>query len=296
MPQKGTIYRVLIASPSDCKKERTAIPEIIYSWNSVNSFHTGVILEPVMWETHVFPALGDRPQEIINKQIVDSCDFLVGAFWTRIGTATGGHVSGTAEEIERLRSQGKDVFLYFSLAPVIPDSIDSEQYKALKEYKNSLRDKGITFDYSEIGEFREMLQRHLSSLMASITKANNVDSANDIGATNSNQVEMFKSQFETFLRKFEAEWSAERDSEPYNTDDAKYIISSALDELMHYRSQIVSDPDNKLIPVFAKISKEMKSLCRHQLYMDGGKSFNNFWEKGDATIDQLKNIPQLLSE
>jgi hypothetical protein len=75
MPQKGTIYRILIASPSDCVKERSSIPEIIYSWNSVHSFHTGIILEPVMWETHVIPELGNRPQEIINNQIVDSCDF-----------------------------------------------------------------------------------------------------------------------------------------------------------------------------------------------------------------------------
>jgi hypothetical protein len=88
-PKKGLIYRVLIASPSDCVKERSSIPEIIYSWNSSHSFPTGIILEPVMWESHVIPDLGGRPQEVINKQIVDSCDFLIGAFWTRIGTVTG---------------------------------------------------------------------------------------------------------------------------------------------------------------------------------------------------------------
>ncbi len=294
MPQKGTIYRVLIASPSDCKKERTAIPEIVYSWNSVHSFHTSVILEPVMWETHVIPALGDRPQEIINKQIVDSCDFLIGAFWTRIGTDTGKHISGTAEEIERLRSHGKETFLYFSSAPVVPDSIDPDQYKALKEYKNSLRDKGITFDYQDIGEFREMLQRHLSTLMASIVKSTNDGAADESGNEDHNQIEMFKSQFETYLRRYEAEWAAERDSEPHNIDDAKYIVSHALDELIHFRSQIISDPENKLISIFTEISKKMKLLGRHQLYLDGGKSFKEFWEKGDSVLEQLKTIPPLL--
>lgn len=295
MPQKGTIYRILIASPSDCVKERSSIPEIIYSWNSVHSFHTGLILEPVMWETHVIPELGARPQEIINNQIVDSCDFLIGAFWTRIGTATGDHVSGTAEEIDRLRDQGKKIFLYFSSAPVIPESIDPDQYKALIEYKKSLRGQGITFDYSKIGEFREMLQKHLSALMASITKANGNNEQEGRNEGEDSQTEMFKSQVETFLRKFEAEWSAERDSEPYNIEDAQYIISSFLDDLLHYRSQIVSDPDNKLIPIFSEASKTMKALGRHQVYMDGGKSFREFWEIGDSVIEQLKKIPLALS-
>jgi hypothetical protein len=293
MPQMGTIYRVLIASPSDCVKERSAIPAIIYSWNSVHSYHTNTILEPVMWETHVIPALGDRPQEIINNQIVDSCDFLIGAFWTRIGTATGDHVSGTAEEINRLRSQGKQILLYFSSAPVVPESIDPDQYKALIEYKKSLRGHGITFDYSDISEFREMLQRHLSSLMASITKGNGTIEPEE--QKKKSEIEMFKSQIEAFLRKFEAEWHAERDSEPHNIEDAQFIISSALNDLLHYRSQIVSDPENKLIPIFTEASKTMKELGRHELYLDGGKSFRSFWEKGDAVIERLNELPLALS-
>lgn len=292
MPQKRTIYRILIASPSDCVKERSAIPEIIYSWNSVHSFHTSTILEPVMWETHVIPELGNRPQEIINNQIVDSCDFLIGAFWTRIGTATGDHVSGTAEEIDRLRSQGKQIFLYFSSAPVVPNSIDPDQYKALIEYKKSLMGQGIAFDYSNISEFREMLQRHLSSLMASITKANGTDEPKE--QKKDSETEMLKSQFEAFLRKLEAEWHAERDSEPHNIEDGQYIISSALDDLLNYHSQIVSDPENKLIPIFTEASKTMKELGRHQLYLDGGKSFRAFWEKGNAVIELLKKVPLAL--
>lgn len=248
-----------------------------------------------MWETHVIPEMGSRPQEIINKQIVDSCDFLIGAFWTRIGTATGDHVSGTAEEIDRLRSQGKKIFLYFSSAPVVPESIDLDQYKTLIEYKKSLRDQGITFEYSDIGGFREILQRHLSSLMASISNGSGADKIEQEKEADS-EIEMFKSQIESFLRKFEAKWTAERDSEPHNIEDAKYIISSALDDLLHYRSQIVSDPENKLIPIFSEASKEMKALGRHTLYMDGGKPFREFWSKGDAVIDALKKLPLALSK
>ena len=58
------------------------------------------MLEPVGWETHSVPELGDRPQAIINRQILRESDLLIAVFWTRIGTATGAHPSGTVEEIE----------------------------------------------------------------------------------------------------------------------------------------------------------------------------------------------------
>ena len=294
MPQNGLIYRILIASPSDCVKERSSIPDIIYSWNASHSFHTGIILEPVMWESHVVPEMGARPQEIINNQIVDSCDFLVGAFWTRMGTATGGHVSGTAEEIDRLRKEGKKTLLYFSSAPVMPDSVDLEQYKALSDYKKSIRDQGITFDYSTISDFREMLQKHISTLMAGISKDTKAETAPE--EDEKSDVEMFKSQFESFLRKLQAEWAAERDSEPYGIDDAKYILESAVGDLLDYQSQVVSDPENQLIPIFKNATKSMKALQRHSVYMDGGKSFKEFWKKGDEAIAYLNKLPEALSQ
>ncbi|MFC7047841.1 hypothetical protein [Emcibacter nanhaiensis] len=293
MPRAGQIYRILIASPSDCVKERAAIPQIIYAWNAAHSLHSDVILEPIMWESHVVPELGGRPQEIINNQIVASCDFLIGAFWTRIGTATGNHISGTAEEIDLLRKQGKKTLLYFSSAPVMPESIDAEQYKALKEFKDGLREQGITFEYSDIGEFREMLQRHISSIMAEILKNQApLQSSQD---QEENGLEMFRSQFESFSRRFRAEWAAERDSEPMSIEEAQYIISSAVDDLLNFQAQITSDPQGKLIPKFEHSTKALKTLLRHQVYLDGGKSFREFWEKGDRAIESLQEISNILS-
>lgn len=45
--------------------------------------------------------MGISPQSIINEQILDKCDFLVGVFWKRIGTATDKYASGSVEEIEK---------------------------------------------------------------------------------------------------------------------------------------------------------------------------------------------------
>jgi len=169
MPQKGFIYRILVASPSDCIQERKVIPEVIYSWNAVNSFQRAAILEPVLWETHAIPELGDRPQAIINKQLVEKCDILVGTFWTRLGTHTGKATSGTVEEIEEFRKAGKPVLLYFSSVPVVPESIERKQYKALSNYKKQLEKERVIFKYDSLVDLREQFQRHLSEVIEKVS-------------------------------------------------------------------------------------------------------------------------------
>ena len=169
MPQIGLIYRILVASPSDCIHERKAIPEVIYSWNAMNSFQRSAILEPVLWETHAIPELGDRPQAIINKQLVEKCDILVGTFWTRLGTHTGKATSGTVEEIEEFRKAGKPVLLYFSSVPVVPESIDRKQYKALSNYKKQLEKEGIIFKYDSMTDLQEQFQMHLSEVVEKVS-------------------------------------------------------------------------------------------------------------------------------
>ena len=66
MVQTGLIFRALVASPSDCIHERKIIPEVISLWNAVHSLSSAAIIEPILWETHSHPAIGDRPQAIIK--------------------------------------------------------------------------------------------------------------------------------------------------------------------------------------------------------------------------------------
>jgi hypothetical protein len=98
-----------------------------------------IVLLPVGWETHSAPILGDRPQEIINSQILRDSDLLIAVFWTRIGTPTGKAVSGTVEEIDKHIHDGKPALIYFSSTPVRPESVDEEQYKMLKEFKEECK-------------------------------------------------------------------------------------------------------------------------------------------------------------
>jgi hypothetical protein len=126
-----------------------------------------MVIEPVLWETHAHPELGDRPQAILNRQIVDACDFVVGVFWMRLGMATGVAVSGTAEEIERFRSNSKPVLLYFSTAKIAPNRIDQKQYEALRDYQRSVNATGLTFGYATVTEFQRLFSRQLASVMSS---------------------------------------------------------------------------------------------------------------------------------
>ncbi len=299
MSQQGLIFRVLVASPSDCVQERKAIPEIIYSWNAANSLRNAAILEPVLWETHATPTMGDRPQAIINKQLVKRCDLLIGVFWTRLGTNTGVAESGTAEEIEEFRKDGKPVLLYFSSAPVIPESIDHDQYQKLIAYKKNLRDQSIVFSYESIGAFRELLQRHLASTIGDLLAALGKSSDSSPIQEESGEIKalkMFKSQFESFLRRFEADWAAERDTEPTGIDDGKYILRDASLEVLNFKSQIVKDDKQGLTEILQESLKRLKELGRHELYLDGGISFRDFWANGDEVLEKLKRIPMILEE
>jgi hypothetical protein len=109
--------------------------------------------------------MGDRPQGLINDQIVRGCDILIGSFWTRLGSPAGVEDSGTVEEVKWFLSQKKPVMLYFSKKEVDLDTVDLDQYKKLKEFKQSIRDKGIQEDYRSVAELKEKLSRQLTIVM-----------------------------------------------------------------------------------------------------------------------------------
>jgi hypothetical protein len=135
MAYDSRVFRILIASPSDVEEEREIVVRVIQEWNDLYSYTRRVALLPLRWETHTAPEYGVRPQEVINRAIVDNCDLLVGVFWTRIGTPTGAADSGTLEEIDRVAKAGKQVMLYFSRIGADPGQIDLEQLARLKSFQ-----------------------------------------------------------------------------------------------------------------------------------------------------------------
>jgi hypothetical protein len=148
MTFRAEVVRVLIASPGDTGQARLLLRDVLQEWNSLHAEDSGVMLLPVMWERDATPEMGDRPQGIINRQLVDASDILVGIFWTRLGTPTSEAESGTAEEIERFILAGKPVLIYFSQEPVVPNSIDADEYERLNTFRESLKVRGLFDGYS----------------------------------------------------------------------------------------------------------------------------------------------------
>lgn len=172
MSYQSTVYRVLIASPSDVEEEREIMSRIIQDWNDLNSFSKKIVILPVKWETHTAPIYGIRPQESINRQIVDECDLLIGFFWTRIGSPTGEELSGTIEEIKRVSKSGKPVMLYFSKRGKDPSLIDLKQLELLNQFKSDVYSIALVETFNSLLEFKDKVSRQLEMKIRELQSKN----------------------------------------------------------------------------------------------------------------------------
>ena len=167
MPFNAIVLRLMIASPGDVQAERGIVREVVTDWNSTNGAHRGTMLLAVGWETDVAPEMGDAPQRIIDNRILKDADLLVGMFWTRLGTPTASYASGAVEEIEEHLKAGKPAMLYFSSAPAPLDSVDPDQYRALKAFRDACKPRGLFETYADPDDFRRKFSHDLQIVMNS---------------------------------------------------------------------------------------------------------------------------------
>lgn len=123
------VYDLLISCPSDVSEYVEMLEKEVNHFNNFFGRKNNIIVRTRHWSKDSYSEFGNQPQELLNKQIVDSSDMALGFFGTRFGTPTENYGSGTEEEIERMLSMGKQVFLYFLDKPLSPSKIDQEQYK-----------------------------------------------------------------------------------------------------------------------------------------------------------------------
>jgi hypothetical protein len=155
MPEQRLHMRLFVAAPDELADDRAAADRVVQEWNIAPGQSFGVWLEAIAWKSHATPAVGDRGQAIINKQILDSSDIVVGLFWTHFG-------AGTEEEIRRSIEQKKPVLIYFSDRPVQPSQIMPESMARVHAFKQEFRDKSLYWQYSSLEEFKDNLRKHLT--------------------------------------------------------------------------------------------------------------------------------------
>lgn len=161
MAYDAKVIEIIVASPGDVAEERKIVRDVIAEWNAVYARDRNVVMLPMGWETHSSPELSGRPQQMINDRLLAHADILVGIFWTRIGSPTGKAISGSIEEIEEHRRQGKPAMLYFSNAPVALDSVDQAQYAQLTAFKRWAKDEGLVEFFENRDDFLGKFRHHL---------------------------------------------------------------------------------------------------------------------------------------
>ena len=158
----ANVLTILIASPGDVERERDIATEEIHRWNAAHGSARHIVLSPIRWETHSTPQMGAHPQAILNKEILEHANIVVGIFWTRLGTPTPEYPSGSVEEITKHVEAGKLAMVYFSNAPVSPNAINQEQWQALQAFKADCQSKGLYREFSTEEQFRRDFGHHLS--------------------------------------------------------------------------------------------------------------------------------------
>lgn len=157
----ANVLKVMIASPGDVQQERRIVTEELYQWNNANAVARRLVLQPVKWETHSAPDTGAPAQTLINADLVDDSDILVGIFGNRIGSPTEKHPSGTVEEIKTHVAAGKRAMVYFSRVPVDPTTVDYEQLKAVQAFQEECKTFGMYSEYKSYDDFRSTFSHHL---------------------------------------------------------------------------------------------------------------------------------------
>lgn len=164
MGKNREVYDLLISCSEDVAECVSLIKEKIDHFNRLYGRSHNVYVQTCYWKDDVFPESGERPQELINKQIVDDADFAVAVFWTRFGTPTENYGSGVEEELERMLKENKQVFLYFMEKPILPALFNPDEFAKIEDFRNRYKNRGIykvvNSEETLANEFRDDLERY----------------------------------------------------------------------------------------------------------------------------------------
>ena len=153
----ANVYQIMIGAPSDIIEEIQMACETINRWNALNSEQYKIVLLPLHWSINSYPSAGNRPQHFLNQQLVEKSDLLICIFGTRIGTPTGKDISGTVEEFKEHVKVGKNVMMFFKNTAENVSSLDPQQLQQLNEFKQSIKESVLWWDYQKAENFKDLL-------------------------------------------------------------------------------------------------------------------------------------------
>jgi hypothetical protein len=161
------VVEFMVASPRDAKPLHDVVRRVFDRWNRMHGESRGIFLLARTGRTDVAPEMARRTQDVPNRRLLPRTKALIAVFWTRIGTATDLHESGTVEEIARHSAAGKRVMIYFADMPTRPSDIDMDQYRRLTAYRKEWSEKAWVGQFSTAEEFEAVLYRDMEIVMNS---------------------------------------------------------------------------------------------------------------------------------
>ena len=163
-------------SPGDVSEERDALTSLVTLWNAQVGRGLNARVDLVRWESHTVPDMSMPAQQAINEQLLNDCDFGIGVFWSKLGTATTKHPSGSVEEIFSLLQKGARVLVYFCNRPIPQSALQTDQFAKLQDLKKTFSARGLYAEYSDVSSLRDQVQLHLTNIVSQLL-------AKDRGAT-----------------------------------------------------------------------------------------------------------------
>jgi hypothetical protein len=165
---RASVYRVMIASPGDVLPERDFIEKVIVAWNDEHSEERGVVFLPVRWE-RASPRQGAAGQDVVNEDLVDISDVLIGVFWQSVGHRTRTSPSGSVEEVRRFSTAGKLHCVLFKRVSDPPPETD--QYRELQAFKQEVHAHegdlvGLTRTFADDAQLQAIVHRYLTDTLA----------------------------------------------------------------------------------------------------------------------------------
>ncbi len=174
MPTMIKVYDLLISCPSDIAPYVPQLETAVNYFNNHYGRNNKIGIRTIYWNKDTYATMGKSPQDIINQQIVENSDMIVGVFWTRFGTPTDKYESGTEEEVEKMIDMGKQVFLYFLDKPIPPSSFNHEQYSKISKFREKHKNDGIYFTLNDEISLSRKFYEHLELYFNSIIQGANL--------------------------------------------------------------------------------------------------------------------------
>ena len=102
--------------------------------------------------------------------------------------------------------------------------------------------------------------------------------------------ESFLRNYTLFLRQLKAAWESERDTRPIDVGRAKILLETAWGELISFASHDFLAADATREGQIKAALRMARRLIDYRIQIDGGFSYNSFWNEGNAFLRELEGI------